>query len=105
LDLAFLALESGLSNLTLGVLFVEASNAHDIVNFKDSTLRTTPLSLDNDGEVAKGAAAGDVFLTGVDVLQNYLDKKQPKVPEDVLQRKALQKLLIFLTSGEGKKIS
>ena len=105
LDLALRALDSGLSDLTFGVLFVKSSNAHDTVSFKDISLRTSILSLDEGAKVAKGAAAGDVFLTGVDVLQNYLDKNQPKIPENVFHLKALQKLLSFLNSSEGRTLT
>ncbi|XP_045158004.1 uncharacterized protein LOC123524120 [Mercenaria mercenaria] len=101
LDQALIALKRGIwdCQLNLASLHIDDCNARSFVCFSRATLTTTPIQWEDDESPAQGIAFGEIFGTGIDVLEKYLDKS-PKIPEDEKMRHALQKLLEFLVKKD-----
>ncbi|XP_053399593.1 uncharacterized protein LOC123559033 [Mercenaria mercenaria] len=99
LEQALLNLNRGIS-VNLATLRIDDCNARSSERFSKATVKVNPIKWIEDGDGIKGSPVGDIFVDGLDVLKNYLDKTSPKVPTDVLMQKALLRLLKFLSEKD-----
>ena len=98
LQYAVTALNEGYNRMNFILIkFIEA-NARSSARFTKATCDTAQY----DGEVF---VAASIFLKGIDVLEQYILSDRIKVPSDDRQRKALNKLLKFLSEGMAESLS
>ena len=90
------ALTRGYNRMNFILIQIIEANARSQVPFTKASCDTVIYS--NNATYA----AGTVFQTGIDVLEHYTVEREDlrRVPVDDSQRKALEKLLLFLTEGE-----
>ena len=87
------ALKEGYARMSFILIKINEANARTSASFTHATCDTTTYK--NEIYVA-----GSVFQEGVVVLEQFVRTEQKKLPADDIQRKALEKLLLFLSEGE-----
>ena len=93
LKYAITAVNEGFNRMNFILIKINDANPRTPGLFSRATCSEVPY--ENETFVASS-----VFQKGVDVLEQYVETEQMKVPADESQRKALEKLLLFLTEGE-----
>lgn len=92
-------LRSGYSGLNVSFLRVLSSNAAAGESFSSARLHVQVIKDDLGSSVLAPIAV--FFLQGLYILEEFLDVADPKIPEDMMKRRALRDLLQFLTEDHS----
>ena len=89
---AVLVLKEGFNRMNFILIKITESNARTSVSFSRATCNTSL-------HERESYVAHSIFGKGICVLEKYVGTRM--VPEDEVQRKALEMLLLFLSKGES----
>lgn len=89
----------GLEHSSVVFLRVKAANANSCVSFSKASVDVEVLRDSNSSPVIVPYAL--FFVTGLEILTDFLDKHHPKIPENLHERQALCDLLQFLLNVKG----
>lgn len=91
-------LGTGLARTSVFFVRVRAANSNSCTSFKKAAVDAEVQRKDSFPIVAPYAV---FFVRGFAALSDFLDKRDPKIPENLAERQALQDLLQFLTNTSG----
>ncbi|XP_045176502.2 uncharacterized protein LOC123537026 [Mercenaria mercenaria] len=101
-------LENGSDGTTFGLLQIHYTNANRSHDFTAASIEYSTIRAAKDpvSGTPFGIFFSDLFKKGMDILNNYLDDNcsQVYIPKELPERKALQKLLEFLSSEKDHEV-
>lgn len=92
---------SGLARSSVFFLRVKAANANSCTSFKKATVDA---ELHRKGSFPQVAPLALFFVRGYAILQDFLDKTDPKIPENLAECRALRDLLQFHVNDKEQSV-